>query len=207
MEIAGLIISGIILLILILLFCPVVIKLTFNDEVSLRVGLLFPVFKVLPMKPQKEKQAKKKKPKKEKKKKPEDETKKKKPTLLEKVKSQGLSGIIELLEEVIDILKSVVKKITGHLVISKMDLELAIASEDAAKTAVTFGYACSAVFPLLSIIEHSVKKCRHRENIYPVFTETKTNVYFVMKARIMPFFILSAAFLALFRGGKTIAKL
>lgn len=206
MNVVGLILSGILLLILLLLFCPLVVKVVYDGQISLKVGLLFPVIRVLPAKPKKPKPEKKKKTKKQKKK-PEQDQGKKKNRLFEKVKSKGLSGIIELLKELVDILKKMLKKITDHLVIATMDLEIALATEDAAQTALSFGNTCAAVFPLIALIEQSVKKCNHRENIYPVFTDTETKVYFVLKARILPFFLLSAAMGALFRMLKTLAKL
>ena len=73
-------------------------------------------------------------------------------------------------------------------------------------TALKCGYACTAIFPLLSFIEQHVKKCRHREQIYPVFTQTETKVDFVLKARIMPFFLLSGILGTLIKALKALEK-
>ncbi|GEM_PF-1583979 len=227
MNVFLLILAGIIILILLLLFCPFVIKIRFEDEVKLKVGYLFPVLTIRLDKqetdPEKLKKAEEKKHKKEEKKQRKEEKRKEKlrkkgidpdqekeekkqNPLLQQIKSKGLEGIIELLKELVRILGYLMKKITDHLVISQMDLQLDIATEDAAQTALNCGYACSTVFPLISFIEQHVKKCRHREQIIPVFTKTETKVHFLLKARIMPFFILSGALGSLIKALKALAK-
>lgn len=215
MNIFLIILSVILIIIDILIFCPISIKLVYDNDLKLRVGYLFPVFRILPQKPKNEEAERKKEEKKKKKaaKKASKETeseqseKKKKGNFISEYKNaHGLDGLIELLKTLAKIALEAVKKITDHTVISKMELHLLIGSEDAATTALTYGGACSAVFPLISVIENNVKKCRHKEYIYPCFTMTETKVYFVLKARIIPFFILSAAVKALIRTLKTIAK-
>ena len=210
MNVFLLILAGILLLIVLLLFCPFVIKLRFDEKLSLKVGYLFPIISIPigeetdPVKRQKKEEKKRKKEEKKQRKAekkqqkkgkaenaPEEE--KKENFVLRRIKSEGLSGLIELMQELVRILGYFVGKITDHLVISQMDLRLDIATEDAAKTAMTCGYASSVLFPMIAFIEQHVKRCNHREQIIPVFTQTETKVRFLLKARIMPFFILSAA--------------
>ena len=221
MDVFFLILGIILILILLLLFCPIAVKISFDNELKLSVGYIFPLIRIPLAKGEEQdpekarKKAEKQKKKEEKKRKKAEKNKdkakqteeEKKASLFSRIKSKGLGGIIELLKELAEIVTTTVKKITSHLVIYKMDLELAIASEDAAQTAMNYGYACSAVFPLVSVIEQNVKKCRHRENIYPVFTRTDTQVYFVMKLRIIPIFLLSALLSALFRSVKLYKEL
>lgn len=203
MEIFLIILAVIFLIIDILIFCPVSVKLVYNGELKLRAGYLFPVFRILPAKPRKQKPEKKKK-KKEKEKPAEEE---KKNPIGDLIKKDGLSGLIDLLKAIAKIATEAVRKITDHTVISRMDLKLYIATEDAAKTAVTYGYACSAVFPLISVIENRVRKCNHTELIMPVFTEEKTKAELVMKVRIVPFFVLSAGVKAALKSLRLLAKL
>ena len=216
MNIFLLILAGLLLLIVLLLFCPLVVKISYRDKVRLKIGYLFPLF-TIPLEKKEEtdprkiaKQAEKKRKKEEKKKKKAAQTKEKKKKkdnfVVAKIKSKGLSGLIELLKELVRILGYLLNKINSHLVISRMDLSVAIATEDAAQTALKCGYACTAIFPLLSFIEQHVKKCRHREQIYPVFTQTETKVDFVLKARIMPFFLLSGALGSLIKALKALEK-
>ena len=228
MNVFLLILAGIILIILLLLLCPIVIKIEYDEKPHLRVGYFFPVFRIPLEKkeitdPKKLARIEKKKQKKEEKKKRAEEKKrlkeeklrkkaeaegkkkkKKKPNfIVSLMKKEGVSGLIELLKDILRILKGLMKKITDHLVISKMDLQIAVGSEDAAQTAILYGRLCSAVYPLINLIASHVKKCRHRERIAPVFTSEKTRIMFVMKVRILPFFILSGAVQAGLRFLKT----
>ena len=205
MEIFLIILASIFLIIDLLIFCPFSIKLVYDGELKLRAGYLFPVFRILPARPKKEKPEKKKK--KKKKEKPGGEEEKKKNPIGDYMKENGIGGLVDLLKAIVKIVLEAAKKITDHTVISKMELQLLVASEDAAKTAIDYGYACSAVFPLISVIESHVKKCNHRELIAPVFTEEKTKVYFEMKVRIMPFFVLSAGLKAAIKALRLLAKL
>lgn len=207
MEIFLIILAVIFLIIDILIFCPVSVKLVYNGELKLRAGYLFPVFRILPAKPRKQKPEKKKKKKEKKKEKEKPAEEEKKNPIGNLIKKDGLSGLIDLLKAIAKIATEAVKKITDHTVISRMDLKLYIATEDAAKTAVTYGYACSAVFPLISVIENRVRKCDHTELIMPVFTEEKTKAELVMKVRIVPFFVLSAGVKAALKSLRLLAKL
>ncbi len=207
MTIFLIILAVILLIIDFLIFCPISIKLEYDNELRLKIGYLFPLFRILPPKPQKIKPEKKKKEKKKAGKTDKsEETEKKKNPISDLVHSHGLSGLIELIKALAKIALEAVNKITEHTVISKMQLNLQVATDDAAQTAITYGNACSAIFPAIAIIENHVKKCRHKENVYPCFTETETKIHFVLKARIVPFFILSAALKALFATIKAIAK-
>lgn len=231
MNVFLLILAGLLLLIVLLLFCPLVVKIVYDEKVTVRIGYFFPVFKIplgkaeetdpkkAARKAEKQRRKEEKKRRKAEKKRLREEKRKQKKgiaaeeteqkkgnPLVNKIKSGGLSGLIELLQEIVRILGYLLKKITDHLTISKMDLRLAIGTEDAAKTALTCGYASSAVFPLIAFIEQHVRKCRHTEQIVPVFTRTETKVFFVLKARILPFFILSGAVGSLIKVLKALAK-
>lgn len=207
MTVFLIILSVILIIIDFLIFCPISIKLVYDNDIKLRAGYLFPVFRILPQRPkdeakkQKKAERKKKKAAKKAAKKPETESaeksRKKDNFITDYKKAHGLDGLIELIKTLARIALEAVRKITDHTVISKMELHLLIGTDDAATTALTYGRACSAVFPLISVIENNVKKCRHKEYISPCFTITETKVYFVLKARIVPFFILSAAVKAL----------
>ena len=218
MNVFLLILAGIILLILLILFSPVVIKVVYDGKPKLRVGLIFPVFGIPIAEPktddpkklrklekkQKKKEAKKQK-KAEKKKIKEEKKKAKKPAsqteeqpkkqnlVLKKIKEEGLEGLIELLKQIADILKYAVKKITDHLIISKMDLKIALGGEDAAKIALNYGRIGSAVYPSVAFIQQHVKKCRHKETILPAFAQEEMKISLVLIIKIRPFFVISAA--------------
>ena len=179
-----------------ILFCPFSIELIYQDEVKLKVGYIFPLFKVLPQKP---------KPEKPEKKKPEKKPKKKNP-VLEFTKKQGLDGIIELLKEITGIILKLVDTIRRHIVM-KTRLDLLVVGSDAADTAMKFGYACSAIYPLLSLIDRHTKLKKHEEYIDAGFEAEKTQVRFILKAHIIPVFVLIGAVGALIGGIRILNKI
>ena len=179
-----------------ILFCPFSIELIYQDEVKLKVGYIFPLFKVLPQKP---------KPEKPEKKKPEKKPKKKNP-VLEFTKKQGLDGIIELLKEITGIILKLADTIRRHLVM-KTRLDLLVVGSDPADTAIKFGYACSAIYPLLSLIDRHTKLKRHEEYIDAGFEAEKTQVRFILKAHIIPVFVIIGAVGALIGGIRILRKI
>ena len=202
---AILIILGIIAFIFILLICPLSVSVVYDGNTELKVRYLFLCFKLLPQKDKKQKKEKPQKP--EKTQKPDsEEPKKNKNTIKNFVKEKGIDGLIELLKNLLDIVMQAARTITSHLIISKLDINVLVVGDDAADTAMKFGYLCSAVYPIVSALDNNVKKCRHNENIVAGFNESETKIYLVLKARIKPLFLLGAALRALFRGIKTIAK-
>lgn len=181
-----------------IIFCPFSIELVYQDEVKLKVGYIFPIFKVLPQKPKPEKPNEKKQ---EKEKKP-----KKKNPVLEFTKKQGLDGIIELLKEITGIILKLVDIIRRHIVM-KTRLDLLVVGSDAADTAMKFGYACSAIYPLLSLIDRHTKLKKHEEYIDAGFEAEKTQVRFILKAHIIPVFVLIGAVGALIGGIRILQKI
>lgn len=189
-------------LILFLLFCPFVVRIVYTDNIVLKCGYIFPFIKILPQKPKKEKKEKKKKKK-------SDDGKpkeKKKNPIVETVKEKGLDGLIQLLKAIVRILLKLVKTITDHLVISKFDVNAAVVGSDPADTAMKFGYACSAVYPLVSIIDNNVKKCNHNINITAGFEMPETKIHLDLKVRIIPVFVVIAAVSALFKAIGALVK-
>ena len=156
------------------------------------------MFKVFPQKPKPEKPDEKKQ---EKEKKP-----KKKNSVLEFTKKQGLDGIIELLKEITGIILKLVDIIRRHIVM-KTRLDLLVVGSDAADTAMKFGYACSAIYPLLSLIDRHTKLKRHEEYIDAGFEAEKTQVRFILKAHIIPVFVLIGAVGALIGGIRILNKI
>ena len=182
-----------------IIFCPFSIELEYMDEVKLKVGYIFPIFRVLPQKEKPEK----KKPSKEKKEKPKE---KKKNPVLEFTKKQGLEGIIELLKEITGIILKLADTIRRHLVM-KTRLDLLVVGDDPADTAIKFGYACSAIYPLLSLIDRHTRLKKHEEYIDAGFEAEKTQVRFILKARIIPVFVLIGAVGALIGGIRILKKI
>ncbi len=190
-----------------ILFCPFRVKLVYRDEVMLRMGYLFPVFKVLPKNPK----PPKKKPVKVSETKPSEsriktKTKKKNP-VREFTKKNGLEGVIELLKEIVTMILKLADAVRRHLVISRMRLDLLVAGEDPADTAMKYGYACSAIYPLVSMIDRHTKLRRHEEYIDAGFQAEHTQVCLILDVHIVPVFAVIAAVEALIGSIKIFLKL
>lgn len=150
------IILSILAVIAFLLFLNVNIYIDYRDD-KLAVWLRYFFIKIN-LYPTKEK----KKPEKSKKKtdKKADKAKQKKTDTDEKKegvfssisKEDGLSGVIEVLSQILDLIKSFSSSTLNHLRIKKLSLNIVAGGEDAAQTALNFGYVCSTVYPLLGAL-------------------------------------------------------
>lgn len=201
---ALLIILGIIAFIFLLLICPLSFSAVYDGEFELKIKYLFLSFRIFPPKEKKFKKEKRQKKKSEKAKEPKEE--KKKNPILDFVKQKGIGGLIEMLKTFAKIIAETVSSVTKHLVISKLDVNVLVVGDDAADTAMKYGYVCSAVYPLISIIDSNVKKCKHSENIIAGFNDPEMKILCSVKVRIKPLFLIITAVKTAFKGIKAIAK-
>lgn len=177
------IILGILLLIFLILMIRVQVFVTFADELSMTVKVLFYQKTILPSPPKHEKKKKAKPDKKPKKEEKTTETEEKEPekkqSYLSKLKEKkGLSGLVSLLTDVARIAGGLLKGLFSHIVIHKLDVGIALNSGDAASTAVTYGKLCSVVYPAVNIITAATVCKNYNVSIEPVFdSEEKTEVY------------------------------
>lgn len=153
---ALIIILSILAVIAFLLFLNVNIYIDYrNDKLKVWLRYFFIKINLYPAK-------EKKKPKKSKKT-DDKKSKKEKTTQTEKdekkegvfssiAKNGGVSGVIDVLTQILDLVKSFSSSTIKHLRIKKLWLNLTVGGEDAASTALNFGYACSAVYPLLGAL-------------------------------------------------------
>lgn len=201
------IILGILAFIILLLMIPLKIDLEYDDEVRLKVGYLFLKYTILPQQAKKEKPKKKKKAaekkKEEKKKEPE---KKQKNPILEYADKHGLDGLLELVKAIAKIVVDVLKSMAKHLVIKKLVIRAIIAGEDSADTALKYGYACSVIYPALSIIDRNTRLKYHSEDISAGFLCEKTMAELEFTAIIKPLWLLVIAVPAAFKLIKVLAK-
>lgn len=204
---ALIVILSILLFILFLLVMPVTIYLNYGDELKISVRYLFVKIKLVPKKEKKkqEKKSSSSQKEKDKKKKPEKE---KNNQFKDILKEQGLKGIIYLLKEIIKILKNTLNSMRKHITIKNFNLYIAVASEDAADTAVNYGYACAVVYPAFSFICSAVGKVKkHNLQISADYNSKETKTLCDLKASIKPIFIISTAFSALINAVKLTLKI
>jgi len=205
-----------------IIFCPFSIELEYIDEVKIKVGYIFPLIKILPKKSSTEEESEEEtdteeadtdeseeetaETEKNSVKKPKSKKKNKFREVWQFTKKQGLDGMIELLKDITALILKLVDTIRRHIVM-KTRLDLVVVGEDAADTALKFGYACSAIYPLLSLIDRHTKLKKHEEYIDAGFKAEKTQVRFLLKAHIMPVFVIIGVVAALIDGIRIFRKI
>ena len=171
------ILLGILLFLLLLLSLPVSFTVQSYDEMLVKMHILgFPITLV----PAKEKPEKKpKKPKKTK----EEESKKKKSSIgnyfkkkADAIKEQGISGIVDALQEIVAMVKTLSKRVIRSITIRKMQFHLFVGGQEASDVALNYGKLCATILPAFSLLEIVFKTKRNDILIKPSFTE-ETNAY------------------------------
>lgn len=206
---------AIILLIFLVLFLLSLfrVKLTakYEDKPIVIIKVFFLKFKF-----PSEKKAKKKKPKKKKsspKKKKTDkkqgkEKKQSKSPLKQLWDKKGLSGLLDILKELLALSKGVLKGFFNRLVIHNVEVKITVGGEDASDTALGYGTACAVVYPLMGRLYNSLNIEDYTVDVQCDFSEdSKTTVYAYAFCTIRIIHIIIIALKALFRALKTYIKM
>lgn len=167
-----------------------------QDEVKLSLSYLGFVFVILPEDEEKKRRKEEKKRKKQEKlrKKGIKPEKKQKFSFKEMFKEQGIRGFAE---DMLTIVKSLWSLITGVLkraTLQELTFNMKVAGEDAADTAVTFGYINAAVYPVVSALLENVSEYEDLDvNIYPDFDEdADSSVLVSARLKIKPVKLMGA---------------
>ena len=181
------IVSGFLLLILLL---PFGVSVKFKDEFELKIHIFgVNIYSVLP----------KKKAETEQKKHTDTpdlkEEKNKDSKLFQKLKAKkGFSSAVkEIFSFIYDCL-SHIKNFLRHIKIKRLTLDITVASDDAAKTAIEYGAVCSAVYPTLALLDTCPNIRLKQINVKSDFSSQKADFGFSLKAYFQLLFILIAAF-------------
>lgn len=126
---------------------------------------------------------------------------KKKKTLVDSLKEYASSkNKRELFFEIIEYLKIVLskfKKLLSKTRFRKAVLDLTVATEDAADTAILYGKVCSAVYPIISILDTAMKFDPKRISVKTDFASNKMKLYLsgIIKIRLIHIlgFLISTA--------------
>lgn len=204
------IILGIIAFFIIVLSIPVVLDLEYTDAVRCKISWLFLKFTLYPFP---EKKKKEKKPKEEKKEEKPEEKKEEKPKpkkenfLKTFYNNQGLSGVIELINNCVGALKRFsVRFIKRAVIIKKFHLDIHVTEDDAAATAIKYGKVCAALYPSLGFICSNMKVKDYKANVFADYCGEKTTVSFVTKTAFIPRALINAGIALVFSLLKQLLK-
>ncbi|MGN0518895.1 MAG: DUF2953 domain-containing protein [Acutalibacteraceae bacterium] len=195
------IILGILLLLVILLLCNVKILIKYDGELSVKIKyfITYDATKSEDQKPKKKKSKKKStsdKPKKEPKKSSWQQIKEEK----------GLSGLINILKSLANTTLNASKKLLNRLIVKDLRISVVIASDNAADTAINYGRACAAIYPVSAALISRLNTKKYDVSVRPDFDakQTKIDCFAYLKIRLI--FVTAFALRMLFGYIRTMAK-
>lgn len=209
---ALIIISIIIAFIILLLLIPVNFYIEYNGEITkIKLRYLFLKFSLMP-KPEKKKKKQRKQKKKKTPKEPKQEEKKKKDesesTFSKIFKEQGVSGVINILREILDIIKGFLSDVSKHILIKKFKIDISAGGNDAFDTAMNFGYICDGVYPLIGTLSALVTFCRIPDiNIGADFDSKISSASLFTQIAVRPLFLIKALIFYVFKAFKLYMKI
>lgn len=199
---ALLIILLVLLVLAILLLLPVSLKASYQTELFAELRYLFFRYRIAPQKEEKPKKKKKSAPKQEK-----VEQEKEKNSIRDIIKEKGLSGFLDILEELARAVGGALKAIFHHATLSELTVQIAVCGEDAADCAVNYGYVCTAVYPAVGIITTAVKRYKKLDiDICPDYDGKETRIFCRLRLRAPLLFILCSAGKAVYTAVRKIIK-
>lgn len=198
------ILLAIILLFVAVLSIRVTVQADFEQKFEAELQYLF--FKI-PLYPHQKKEKaskkekKKPKPKAEEEPKPKNEKKKtdKPNPIVTFIKNQGFDGVLNLISDIGSILTGMFGSIFRHVVFNKLYLNLVIAKNDAASTAIEYGKTCERVFPVMGYICSHMKVQKYDVEITPDFLGYKNEAEFHVRVSFRPIFLTNAAVAMVFK--------
>ncbi len=189
-------------LIVALLSVKFTLFMSYDSDFKLAVKWLFIKKTILP-KPEKDDKPKKEKPKKEKEKKDKDKDKEEKPKkdniITSFYKNQGLSGVIQLLNDTVAAIGGMFGSIFKHFVFRKLKLYITVGADDSAETAILYGKTCSAVFPAMGLITSTCKVKDFDCGVEPNFFQPDKTANFEVVLSTRPIFITNAVVVLVFK--------
>ena len=188
------IILGIFAFLLFLLLCPVTLTASYETQLEAKLRFLFFSYQLAP--------PKEKKPQKRKKQKQEPENVPSAPQeskLKQLIKERGFAGFLRLMKELAQILTGAAKDFLRHVKIKALRLRVTAVGEDASDTALQYGYACSVVYPVVSMIT-ALSGCKNYQvSVNPGFQEKESTVSCFLKVRFSLIHLMVAGIKAIYQ--------
>ena len=205
----GAIITGcIVAAIIALAVSPVILWGSYEEMLTLHVRYLFLDFQLVPPKKstKKEKRVHRKKQQEIQEEQKEEKEEELFQSLQKLVQEHGLFGLLSLLTEAAKIVVSGSKKLLSHLVIYDLWLDVQIAGQDAAETALTYGKACSVIYPSVGVLIGNIKSRRYGVSVRPDFQGTQNKIDCSWKIGIKVCFLISFAISTLIKAIPVLKK-
>ena len=184
------IISVVVLLIVLLLFLPISLDIKYTDNFFMTVRFAgIRIYKIEPGKDIKKPEAD-----------AESDKKAEKQAENPFKKLSREKGFRVALSEITSFVKALIlriKKQLRHIKITRLCLGIKVATDDAALTAIYYGAVCSAVYPILSLLDSLSNIAFKQIDIRADFENAKPDFAFSARVKLRLFFLLAAAIAAL----------
>lgn len=177
---------GLLVLLIVVLSVPVLGRIAYDGEFTVQIRVLgIPI--VLAPQPKTKPSSL---PRKRKKAPPEKPSKFKE--LVSLMKQDDLVGTLHFLREVADLAAKTVGRVLRSVTVSRLELQMLIATDDPATTAQRYGQVCSVLYPALAGIEQVVRVRRRNLRVEPNFLMEKSAVRFDIRLRMSVWRLLGA---------------
>ncbi len=180
------ILAAILVILLFLLCCPVSFSLSYGEKgFQAKVGYLF-FHKHFSFSQEEKKRSDKGK-----------KSSQEKESVLDKLRrlssENDSTSFFEFLRETAALAAGSLKKLFHHIVIKKLSLDVSVAGEDAAQTALSYGKLCALIYPAVSVLVSQTKTKWYGVSVFPDFSEqAQTKAKFEVQSRVKVLFLLSA---------------
>lgn len=104
------------------------------------------------------------------------------------IKEKGISAFLEDLKSIIKGVWTLLVNVLKRAILSKLRIKLNVAGEDAADTAIIYGYANAVIYPVVSAFTENVKEYKELDvQITPDFSDdAQATVVFELEINIKP---------------------
>lgn len=109
-------------------------------------------------------------------------------------KKYGFTGAVK---EIFTLIKAVLERLKGsfrHIAIRRLCLDIKVASENAASTAVSYGAVCAAVYPVLTFLDGIADVKMKSINVTADFNSNNSDFAFSVIIRVRILFLIIMAF-------------
>lgn len=168
------IIGGIILLLLLLLIIPVSADMRYKDKFT--VSVIYGGIKVFDSSKPKRKKMQKPEQSKNEQEKPTEEKQKKENFITKIFNEKGKIEGIKFLGSLIKLAVSRIIWLIRKIKFRQFFLDISIASDDAANTAISYGAVCAVVYPIINLLDQNTDLSVKKVNIYTDFDKLSPEI-------------------------------
>lgn len=198
-SVIGYILLSLLCLLVLLLILPVYARVRYREELTVTVRVFgLPVYRYNSAKAPKEKPKKRVD-------KPGAKSEKKKNTLLgdlsTRLKSDGVRAVLDEARALSRFVGGAFRRVARTVVVDRLQLQLVIASEDAAATAQNTGKVCAVLYPSLTAIQAVIRIRKRAVTVTPDYLGEKSRAEADVLVHALPVRLLVTALWALFAYG------